>query len=379
MAKSTKSTVNSTATPGITKRSDGKYLARYRAPDHKERTKTCKTVREAKVWRELERTKMVVGDWVDPVLKRTKFREFADPWIKRRGDKAERTVELYQHLLTAHILPTFGKLPFGSIRVSTVEEWHAELSQRHAITAAKAYRLLAQIMRAAIADGYLAKSPCQVKGGGVEVASERPTASIAEANALAEGMPDHLQLVVHLALWCQLRRAELLGLRRSNVDLLHQTISIRETRVRLMSGEMITKEPKSDKGVRTLVVPPHVMPLLAEHLERFVENKASAYVFTGQFGRPLLPQVLETAWKRSRTSVGRPDLRLHDMRHSGLTLAAVTGATIAELMQRAGHGSTRAAIRYQHVAQDRDRVLADALSALVMPADVIPITRAQKL
>ena len=63
-------------------------------------------------------------------------------------------------------------------------------------------------------------------------------------------------------------------------------------------------------------------------------------------------------------SVGRPDLHLHDLRHSGNTWAAATGASTAELMARMGHTSPTAAIRYQHTTADRDATIAAALSEL---------------
>ena len=53
----------------------------------------------------------------------------------------------------------------------------------------------------------------------------------------------------------------------------------------------------------------------------------------------LTRDALQGSWERARMTIGRPDLRLHDMRHTGLTLAAATGATTAELMHRAGHAS----------------------------------------
>jgi hypothetical protein len=74
-------------------------------------------------------------------------------------------------------------------------------------------------------------------------------------------------------------------------------------------------------------------------------------------------------------TIGRDDLHLHDLRHTGLTFAAATGATTAELMHRAGHASSDAALRYQHATQDRDQVLADALEELSKPATVISIGR----
>lgn len=105
----------------------------------------------------------------------------------------------------------------------------------------------------------------------------------------------------------------------------------------------------------------------------------------GQKGGPVTRQVVATPWSKfkARLSVGRPDLHLHDLRHSGprvlhqalegLTWSATAGATTAELMHRAGHESAAAALRYQHATEDRDRVLADALAALVKPSGVVPL------
>ena len=60
------------------------------------------------------------------------------------------------------------------------------------------------------------------------------------------------------------------------------------------------------------------------------------------------------------------DLRFHDLRHTGAVFAASTGATLAELMARLGHSTLGAALRHQHAAEERDRVIADALSQLVI-------------
>ena len=109
------------------------------------------------------------------------------------------------------------------------------------------------------------------------------------------------------------------------------------------------------------------------HLDRFTGASADSMVFTGKTGVPLMRNVLQATWVRARASIGRSDLHLHDLRHTGLTLAAATGATTAELMHRAGHVSAVAALRYQHATQDRDRVLADALEALTTPSAVTPL------
>jgi integrase len=228
-------------------------------------------------------------------------------------------------------------------------------------------------MRTAVVDGLILTSPCKVDGAGSEHAAERPLASIAEVDALAEAMPERLRLVVLLATWCQLRRGEILGLRRQDIDLMHATIQIEQSRTFTMDGHSLIKQPKTAAGRRSLAVSKHLIATVAEHLDQFTDVSPEALVFTGTTGIPLTKSALRSAWDRARTTIGRTDLRLHDLRHTGLTLAAATGATTAELMHRAGHASPSAALRYQHATKDRDRVLAEALEALVIPATVIPL------
>jgi integrase len=55
----------------------------------------------------------------------------------------------------------------------------------------------------------------------------------------------------------------------------------------------------------------------------------------------------------------------HDLRHTGNTLAAATGASTKELMARMGHASTRAALIYQHATRERDVVIARALDGMI--------------
>jgi len=65
-------------------------------------------------------------------------------------------------------------------------------------------------------------------------------------------------------------------------------------------------------------------------------------------------------------AVGLPGgFHFHDLRHIGNQLAAASGATTRELMQRMGHGSMRAALVYQHATSVRDRSIAAAMSELV--------------
>ena len=312
------------------------------------------------------------GTWTNPTAGRVELSEYADSWLGSRVGLRPRTVELYRRLLDKQILLALGSTRIAELSPSAIRSWHAALAASHPSTAAKAYRLLATIMNTAEADELIVRSPCRVRGAGVERPAERPIPSIAEVDALAATMPERMAMIVVLAAWCQLRRGEVLGLRRRDVDLLHGLLNIEQTAQHFTDGRIVFGPPKTAAGKRRLVVPPHLTPALATHLDLYVDGSPDALVFTGAKGGPLRPHVLQSAWEAARRRVGRPEIHLHDLRHAGATWAASTGASTAELMARLGHASPRAALIYQHATDDRDRALAGALSKLATPTEVVP-------
>jgi integrase len=329
-----------------------------------ELTRTFERKTDAETWLSEQRADGVRGQWVDPRKGQQTVATYARAWLEGRHDVAERTHELYGHLLERHILPYLGKTPLAALVPSKVQSWHGKLTTQHPTTAAKAYRLLRQVLSAAVADKMISVNPCQSKGAGVEEAPERPVASVAEVDALAGAMPAHMRALVLLAAWCQLRRGEILGLRRRDIDIDAATVTVTLTRTLRMDGKTVEKAPKTAAGRRTLAIPPNVLPALRDHLCAFVGPSADALVAVGEKGGPLAPQMLQEAFEDARQAIGRPDLHLHDLRHSGLTWSAATGASLADLMKRGGHASPRAALRYQHATADRDRALAEALGRL---------------
>src|SRR6185369_8264130 len=118
------------------------------------------------------------------------------------------------------------------------------------------------------------------------------------------------------------------------------------------------KTPKTDAGVRDVAVPPHLLPMLRQHLLEHCEPGKDGLLFPARGGGHLAPSSLYRVFYAARTKAGRDDLRWHDLRHTGAVLAAQTGATLAELMARLGHSTPQAAMRYQHAASERDQEIA---------------------
>ncbi|HEX6075993.1 MAG TPA: tyrosine-type recombinase/integrase, partial [Micromonosporaceae bacterium] len=84
---------------------------------------------------------------------------------------------------------------------------------------------------------------------------------------------------------------------------------------------------------------------------------------------------IRQAFSRARDSAGIPGFRFHDLRHTGQTLAASTGATLKDLMRRLGHSSAAAAHRYMHAVEGRDAEIARALSDLAAKGDATKLPR----
>lgn len=356
-------------------KSGRRYDVRMRDPSGRVYTRTFSTKREAETFAARERADRSRGSWVDPRRGTITVEEWSARWLDQRPNLRIRTRELYMGLLNRHILPSLGALELAKLSPSDVRSWHARLSGPSGpgqSTAAKAYRLLRAVMRTAVADELILRNPCQVAGAGVERAAERPVASVAEVGALAQAIAPRFRLLVLLAAWCGLRRGELMGLRRKDIDVSAMTVRVEQTVHQLKNGTLVVGPPKTEAGRRTVALPPHLVSDLVGHLDTFVGPGPDDLVFTGEKGAALRPHVLQKAWTTAKRATGLEQYHLHDLRHAGNTWAAATGASTKELMSRMGHANSAAAIRYQHATGDRDQAIARALSELANPTTVSP-------
>lgn len=184
-----------------------------------------------------------------------------------------------------------------------------------------------------------------------------------ELSALADKMPEQLRLSVLLAGWCGLRRGEVFALTRGDISKDYSAVTI-DKAVTYRRREYVCGPPKTAESNRTVTVPPHLRPVIKDHLHRFTGKPRAALLFPdpvsgsfyaeGRFRGPFFS---------ARDAIGKPDLHFHDLRHFGGVMAALTGATTREVMDRLGHTTTTAAMRYQHVAAGRADALAERLSA----------------
>ncbi len=265
-------------------RTGRRYDVRLRDPAGRVYTRTFATKRDAEACAAAEKTDQVRGAWVDPRRGVVTLAEWSERWLAQRPLLRPRTRELYQGLLANHILPVLGDMELSKISPSEVRSWYSRLhgpGGTGECTAAKAYRLLRAMMRTAVADEVIVRNPCAAERGGVERSPERPVLSVAQVGALADAIAPRFRAVVLVSAWCGLRRGKCLALRRSDFDPLHKTLRVERAMNQLIDGTLIVGPPKTEAGRRSVAVPPHIIPDLLAHLDRFVDTRGEALMFTG--------------------------------------------------------------------------------------------------
>jgi len=309
------------------------------------------------------------GDDLDPSGRSVLFGEYADKWLAAKTELRPSTFELYEYLLTKHIKPTFDDLLLGKIGAVTVREWNSKIRSGSIsdTTAAKAYRLLRQIMQSAVDDRLIRENPCRLKGAAVERSQERQIPSLDDVHKLADAIDPRFRAMVFVAAFAGLRRGECYGLARRHLDLDAEppTLFVERSRVATREHGLMFQPPKTVAGVRRLVLPAFVATELQGHLEGYVDDGPGALVFTASHNGDTPTKIVwRRAWDKARRQTG-VQCSFHDLRHVAGTLNAAAGATTKEAMARLGHASAVAALRYQHAIAERDREIASAVDGLI--------------
>jgi len=337
----------------------GPDLQRHSAPH------TFETRLDADAWLASEHRLISAGTWSPPKVRQAAaavetFQAYSAAWLVDR-DLKPQTRAHYQSLLDRQLLPTLGPLPVRAITPATVRSWYALTGPDRPTTRAHAYSLLRAILATAVTDELIPANPCHIRGAGsAKRKVEIEPATLDELEALTLAMPAKYRLLILLAAWCALRFGELTELRRKDIDLKRSAIKVRRA-VAWVDSKPVIGAPKSDAGARDVAIPPHLVPLIRQHL---ADHAGLSLVFPSPTGQHLTTSTLYASYWPARRKAGRPDLRFHDLRHTGAVLAASTGATLAELMARLGHSTPAAAMRYQHAAKGRDSEIAAALSEI---------------
>lgn len=295
-------------------------------------------------------TALTVGQW-------------AEQWLDAltTAGRTPATLRSYRSTLGAHILPTLGDVALAGLSQDDVDGLLAACRTRGVRTNAAV--TLRAMLRAAVEAGAggLTVVPVRIRVPKADSGQALDASRIAtpeQVRALCEAMPPRLALAPMLAAMMSLRLGEVLGLQRGDLDSLDGgAVTLRVVRQwnsKTIGGASYTPPKAGSAGV--LAVPDTLVPMISEHLAAYVAPEPDAPLFAAVGERrPLSQTAFDKAWRAARESAGMPGYRFHDLRHTGLTMYARTGATLAEIMARGRHRNPDVAVRYQHATIDRDR------------------------
>jgi integrase len=208
-------------------------------------------------------------------------------------------------------------------------------------------------MMFAMRKGWILQDPCQIRGGSQAPEVKNPVIPTREQVAqIIEKSPTQYKALFAIAAWGGLRKGELLELRRE--DLVREIIdgetffkvTVRRSAVWLQEGKVEIRKPKWDSD-REVILPSTISNLIREHLREIPLNP-NALLFPTKPNQQihLGNHKLNRVWSKIRNDVNYSG-SLHTLRSFSGTIYAEAGATLRETMDRLGHQSSAAAIRYQ--------------------------------
>lgn len=354
----------------------GRFHASFIDPDGRRQVAPETYRTEADAARYLDRVDRDIkrGHWIpDEGLGRRTLRECCEAYLEENPRVGLRWAETCRRNMRLHMAELLD-MPIVTITPPVVRAWHARALRGSGgrTSISQSYRLMRAVLNVAVQDGAILRNPCNIPGAGAQRSPERKIATPAQVTQLVEATTPRFRAAVVLAAWCGLRRGEVCALRTDDVDLESGLVRVRRNWVELLEEPTrFEKDPKSDAGKRTVTIPPHVIPILQTHADQFAGTE---YFFVDRLGNRVRSNSVYQAFVRARKKVG-VEISFHDLRHTGQSLAAATGASLVDLKKRLGHSSTAAAQRYMHALEGRDAQIAKALSQLAQDGDATKLPK----
>lgn len=361
------------------------------------------TLENAKIALDREKGDLARGIWKPPAQRKKERKarakaqeeqnitvsEWAAQWLKEQEDKAKvgllslATPKARKSLIKTNIAPYIGDKRLIDVTREDIERVVKEVDNKPAKNTKNAHgngssanviSCLKSLFNEAVKRniGGLTASPaitvkCRPSRRVKILAEGENYADAIEVVHLAYAMPENLKIAVMLAYWCSLRLGEVLGLQRQDLTNLDTPEKARVNIVRQWNkkvGGFTT--PKSDSA-RSVAIPPNLISDLIEHLDKYVDETPEALLFAGTSrNEPVAETTFRRCWNKARATIGKNNLRFHDLRACGLTQYALVNADIKSLLNRGGHKDVEVAMRYQRSASARDRELTQAMDKKII-------------
>jgi integrase len=215
-------------------------------------------------------------------------------------------------------------------------------------------------------------------------ASRAPEPAVWDAGQLGrflEHVADHDWAALwHLAAMTGCRRAELAGLRWSDVDLDAGLLHVRRGRSETSDGAIHEGRPKTERARRSVELDPRTVAVLRSHRKAMLERQVllgkgwrggtDPYVFVGLTGEPIRPATITKAWRRlverASRELGIPRIGFHGLRHTHATILVAASRDPSVASRRLGHASEGFTLAvYRHVLPGEERAAVEAAADAV--------------
>lgn len=293
---------------------------------------------------------------------------------ERRPRIRESTFATKDNIIDTKLIPTLGKMPLSEITTLDVLRWQNEmLSYRDPATGkpySKSYlktihNQLSAVFNHAVRYYKLKENPAAIVGNmgsnkGIRMKYWTKDQYLNFAEAI---MDDPLAYHAFQALyWCGIREGEMLALTPGDLDFQNNIMSITKTFQHLKGQDVIT-EPKTPKSIRDVQMPEFLAQELQDYIRMHPELRSGDRLF------PLSKSSLYRTMERGSQEAGVPRIRIHDLRHSHVSLLIHLGYSAVAIADRMGHESIDITYRYAHLFPSVQADMASKLNTLMEVKD----------
>ena len=346
----------------------GTWYVKFRYKNWKNETKWItkrgfSTKREAQAWEAEFRAKQAGNLEMS-------FQEFVTVYLEDIAPRIkDSTLITKASIIQKHIVPYFENLSVQDIENTEVLKWQNELlAYRDPETKkpfSKSYlktvhNQLSAIFNHAMKFYRLPANPArQVGNMGSENDIEMKFWTREEYILFSEAMMDDplAFYVFEVLYWCGLREGEVLALTPNDFDFKKKTISITKTFQVLHGKETIT-DPKTPQSKRTVTMPDFLCDELQDYFKMVYDLNPTDRVF------PVSKNFLYRKIHSGAKAQGLPEIRVHDLRHSHVSLLIDMGYSAVAIAKRMGHKSIDITYRYAHLFPSAQEEMAKDLNDL---------------
>ncbi|MBR4039646.1 MAG: site-specific integrase [Clostridia bacterium] len=294
------------------------------------------------------------------------FGEFVEIY---RMDKKERirenTWESKNNMIDTKILPYFKDRVISEIEPKDVIAWQntiMSIRQKNGEPYSPTYlksvhSQLSAIFNHAVRYYKLKQNPAEIAGNmGKETHKEMLFWTKEEYLKFAEVMMDKpiSYYAFEVLYWCGIREGELLALTPADFDFNRSTLTINKSYQRLKGRDVVTA-PKTPKSNRTIKIPQFLADEMQDYLKSMYGIKPTDRFF------PVSKNYLHREMDRGAEATGVKRIRIHDLRHSHVSLLIEMGFSAVAIAERVGHESIDITYRYAHLFPTKQTEMADKL------------------